>query len=406
MIEGTGVTSTGDHLSALLETVERLEAGASNEFNSLLAQANIFFGTRFGIISRIAGDSYTIEHVDSNPASDALVAGQRFALGDTYCAITLMASDVVSLAHVGDTLHATHPCYQNTQLEAYIGAPILLDGEIYGTLNFSSPEPRAQGWSDQHRALVRLIARIVSSSLTRQKTEHQLRDVLGRLERANEELELFASRVSHDLRAPLRNIKQLSNWVVEDDAENLSEESRTHLELIQERIGLADQMIIDLLDYARAGRAVRSEPVDLGELIDECILATTRASDTEYKFDVTVDCGEYMLPKAPMRSILFNLLENACRHHQGGEIKIKIDCSCVAGWVEISVDDNGAGVLPEHRATIFDIFQRYNSSGTGLGLAMARKTAQAHGGTLTLEDKEPPGARFLLRWPRASSYPK
>lgn len=404
MIEGTGVTTTGDHLSALLDTVEQLEAGTSNEFSSLLAQANIFFETRFGIISHIVDETYIIEHVASNPESDALACGQRFLLGDTYCAITRQASDVVALSHVGDSLHATHPCYQNTQLEAYIGAPILLDGEIYGTLNFSSPEPRGEGWSDQHRALVRLIARIVSSSITRQKTETQLRDALGRLERANEELELFASRVSHDLRAPLRNIRQLSGWIIEDDADNLSVETREHLELIQQRIELADQMILDLLDYARAGRAVTSESVDLSELIDECILATTHQSNAAYDFDVTIACGEYMLPRAPLRSILFNLLENACRHHDNGdEVKIKIECSCTADWIEISVDDNGPGVAREHRSTIFEVFQRYNSSGTGLGLSMARKTARAHGGTLTLEEKTSRGAKFLLRWPRTAT---
>lgn len=119
----------------------------------------------FGIVSHIVDDIYTVkvQHSPANTLEDEAV----YKLPDCYCSDTLKAGDVLSVHHVNNSVYVTHPCYLQTQLECYIGAPIWVSGEIYGTLNFSGPVARANEFSDTERDFVRLLARWVGATLER-----------------------------------------------------------------------------------------------------------------------------------------------------------------------------------------------------------------------------------------------
>ncbi|PVY76282.1 PAS domain S-box-containing protein [Tamilnaduibacter salinus] len=123
-----------------------------------------YLGLPIGIVSRIDGDSYTV--LTQVSPEDALVDGQTFSLGQTYCSILLRQPDVLSIEHMGESEYAGHPCYQAFGLESYIGAPLTVQGAPYGTLNFSSPYPRVPGgFSDMDRNLIRRLASWVSAML-------------------------------------------------------------------------------------------------------------------------------------------------------------------------------------------------------------------------------------------------
>lgn len=113
------------------------------------------------ILSRIKDRTYTVEHF----VGGGLHAGQTFELGHTYCSITINYNHVLGIHHMGISPHFRHPCYEAFQIETYIGTPVYHNGQLYGTVNFSSPTPRNEPFSDEQRVFVQLIGEAVNWAL-------------------------------------------------------------------------------------------------------------------------------------------------------------------------------------------------------------------------------------------------
>lgn len=124
-----------------------------------------FFEMSLGIVSRIVDDRYIIEYVapDTEPAR-----GQEFDFKDTYCAHTFESGIVQAWHHVAHSDIAKHPCYANFALESYIGATIYVQGEAYGTINFTHKLPREKAFLEREKAFINLIAQWVGSEIGRQ----------------------------------------------------------------------------------------------------------------------------------------------------------------------------------------------------------------------------------------------
>lgn len=144
----------------------------------LLEEASSHFGLPVGILSRIEGDDYEV--VQAVSPDGGLQPGTRFDLGETYCLHTLRADGPVGFHHVAHSTIREHPCYKTFQLEAYLGAPVVVDGERFGTLNFSSPEP-TRPFEARDLELISLIANWAGHELAR-------RQDLIKLERARAKL--------------------------------------------------------------------------------------------------------------------------------------------------------------------------------------------------------------------------
>jgi len=122
-------------------------------------------GLEFGIVSQVADGIYTI-HTQVSPP-ETLHDGQCFPVAQTCCAITLDENRVVAISEMGKSPYQGHPCYQAFKLEAYIGAPLLVEGRIFGTVSFSSPRPYHRGFDEGDQEFVSLLARWISSDLER-----------------------------------------------------------------------------------------------------------------------------------------------------------------------------------------------------------------------------------------------
>ncbi|ODC03208.1 hypothetical protein BFW38_06280 [Terasakiispira papahanaumokuakeensis] len=124
------------------------------------------FGMLMGIVSCIEGQNYVVEAV-YHP-EDAVPEGAAFELENTYCVHTLDADGPTGFYHVAHSRIQYHPCYLNFGLEAYIGCPIEVDGERYGTINFSSPDP-VEAFDGSDLNLVRLFAEWVGHEIARNR---------------------------------------------------------------------------------------------------------------------------------------------------------------------------------------------------------------------------------------------
>ncbi len=146
---------------------------AAAKFESVLTMLADYFGLEFGLISRIQQDDYYVEHVLAR--NNEVKAGDHFDYSHTYCSHVYFADGPRGFHCVGESEINTHPCYSKFKLEAYIGAPIFVEGERYGTLNFSSASPRAKSFSKVEYKLIELVAQWIGYEIGRDRNMQSLR---------------------------------------------------------------------------------------------------------------------------------------------------------------------------------------------------------------------------------------
>jgi PAS domain S-box-containing protein len=244
---------------------------------------------------------------------------------------------------------------------------------------------------EQHGALA-----IVTDISVRKKLEHELRQ-------ANAKLEEFTYIVSHDLRAPLRGIADLLEWIQEDFApDSLQETTKNNFARAKLRIERVERMIEDLLVYARSStRHSRTEMVNPHHLIME-ILGLMQIPPS---FQVTVEAPnlEFLTYKVPLQTGLMNMLDNAVKHRPTPGGRIDVTVREEGRYFIFSVDDDGEGIPDSAREKIFKLFHRASgkSDGHGIGLSVTKRMITSHGGELILEKhSKRGGACFAIYWPR------
>lgn len=234
-------------------------------------------------------------------------------------------------------------------------------------------------------------------------------DISGRkrsenaLQQTNAQLEEFTYVASHDLRSPLRGIGDLVSWIREDLGEDKLDESVRHnFDRIALRIHRCEQMIDDLLQYARAGsRDLHLERIDPRELIDEAV-AMAMVPDS-FLVEIEVAGEALNAPRAPLSASLRNLISNAAKHHGSRAGRIRITMREEGRFAVFSVQDDGKGISAGNEERIFKLFHRASpgTEGDGVGLAFTRRMINAHGGMVTVEGHgELGGACFEIHWPR------
>ncbi len=166
-------------LSALNQVATSVDRELDGQLLQALELGARHLGLDIGIVSRIEGNRYTLLQFTAPPGT--LEAGQEFETGRTYCDLTLKAGNAVAIDHMGDSEYSGHPCYQDFALEAYIGAPYRVNGELFGTVNFSSPEPYSRRFDDGDLEFVRLLANWVGATIERERSNRALRESEQRL---------------------------------------------------------------------------------------------------------------------------------------------------------------------------------------------------------------------------------
>jgi signal transduction histidine kinase len=247
--------------------------------------------------------------------------------------------------------------------------------------------------------------RTIEAEMEIVRLNKELKQKVLDLRNANDELEAFNSTVSHDLRTPLMVIRGFSERITKKYAEVLDTKFSDQMGIIQASTLKMEQLIDDLLAYARLGKqALNHTPIPMNELI-RSILDDLRLiyPDGEVTIGTLLPC---MGDERMLRQVFTNLLSNAFKFssHRAKRI-IEIGCVEQASENFYFVKDNGVGFDMIDKDKLFTVFQRLHSQeefgGTGIGLAIVKRIVSLHGGTVGAEGKPDVGATFTVTFPRS-----
>ena len=234
-------------------------------------------------------------------------------------------------------------------------------------------------------------------------TAQTLAKTTSSLRKRNLELDQFAYVVSHDLKAPLRAIANLSSWIEEDLSDSMTEDTLHQMNLLRGRVHRMEALIEGLLQYSRIGRMqLASETVKIEELLAEIIDSLAPPSGLEVK--VEPGMPTFVTERLPLQQVFANLISNAIKHNRCESGYVKISVKELEDFYEFFVTDNGPGIAPQYHDKVFVIFQtleaRDKVENTGIGLSLVKKIVEGQGGSISLESAEGEGATFGFTWPK------
>lgn len=234
------------------------------------------------------------------------------------------------------------------------------------------------------------------------ETQQEKKGLLSQIENIKKEFNDFVYIISHDLNAPLRAIKALTDWLAADYADKLDDDGKEQLHLLSNRVDRMHNLLEGVLQYSRIGRMTEdSTQIDLNQLVPEIIESLNSPPDIH----ITIENQLPVIVSEPTRiqQVFQNLLSNAVKFMDKSEGFVKIACEEKAGYWEFSISDNGPGIDEKDLNRIFRLFQTLQPKDqcetAGAGLTLAKKIVELYGGKIWLKSKTGEGTTFFFSLP-------
>ena len=252
------------------------------------------------------------------------------------------------------------------------------------------------------------ISKLKESELQLKLLNEQLEARAKELVASNQELEQFAYVASHDLQEPLRMVSSFLTQIEKKYNDILDEKGKTYIHFAVDGATRMRQMILDLLEFSRAGRNVdKPQEVDLNTVVKDILnLHQKQLEETKAKIKIS-DLPTLAVPKAGIRQVFQNLISNSLKYNQlakGVIPKISICAKDMNSHWQFEIKDNGIGIEPQYYEKIFVIFQRLHDrskySGTGIGLAITKKIIENMEGKIWIDSEIGKGTTFFFTIPK------
>jgi light-regulated signal transduction histidine kinase (bacteriophytochrome) len=232
-----------------------------------------------------------------------------------------------------------------------------------------------------------------------------LSENISQLERKNEELDRFAYVVSHDLKAPLRGIENISLCMEEDYGSEMPAQIKEYISLMRGRISRMENMIKGILELSRVGRQKNPvEKVNTGMMLQEIVEMLSPQSGM--KILVQPGMPVIQTEKIPLQQVFINLISNSVKYHHQKNGNVVIRCEEKENCYEFSVTDDGPGIEPKYHEKIFIIFQTLKErdafESTGVGLAIVKKILDDKKCTIKVLSEIGNGSTFVFTWPKTA----
>jgi two-component system sensor kinase FixL len=315
--------------------------------------------------------------------------------------------DAVLPPHLVKLLEEAIQTVSRTNMGQHFDYPLEIGGQGYWFSARISRRKDAQG----NFAGVTIVARNITERKQAEaeirtlnaELEHRVHQRTTELETANRELKDFAYLVSHDLKAPLRAISRLVQWLKEDYATAFDAKGKEMADLLVERVKRMDALIDGILEYSRIGRIVgQEETIDLYGLLQEVI--DTLSPPATVHIGIAQNLPMIVGDKIRIQQVFANLIGNAIKFIDKPQGEVVVGCMDDGAFWRFSVADNGPGIAPQYHEKIFQIFQTLQSrdelESTGIGLSIVKKIVEFYGGKIWVESQVGQGSTFWFTVPK------
>jgi len=255
---------------------------------------------------------------------------------------------------------------------------------------------------DQITRLEEAVEAFRNNSIRLREAENKLVSRSEELERSNQDLQQFAYVTSHDLRAPLRAIGSLSEWIEEDLVAGNSKEASENLSRLRNRVRRMELLLTGILQYARAG----SQDSD-NEWIPFAVTVRQIFEDlnNDERFGIVIQSNVETVYTGSsfFHQVLGNMIANAIKHHDKPTGQVKVELVSDAHFNTLTISDDGPGIPENLRSKVFKMFQtlkpRDEVEASGIGLALVKRLVERRAGNLKLTQSDAGGACFTIKWP-------
>ena len=240
----------------------------------------------------------------------------------------------------------------------------------------------------------------------RKQAEQEAEEFTRELKRSNEELEQFAYIASHDLQEPLRMVASYTELLGERYRGRLDEKADKYIAYAVDGAHRMQRLIQDLLAYARvSSQAKPLQPTDAGAVLAEVLIQLRPTIEKNRARIISDKLPVVSADEGQLGQVLQNLIGNAVKFHDGKPPQIEVRAKRVGKMVQFSVADNGIGIAKENGGRIFQMFQRLHTreeyDGTGIGLTIAKRIVERHGGKIWFDSVPGTGTTFRFTMPSA-----
>lgn len=299
------------------------------------------------------------------------------------------------------------PFLQKYGVKSVLMVPVMVADENWGFIAFDDLSSNAK-FIDANVQVMMNFGIALGHAKTRDYFEMHFQDLNAQLSQKNaaleqsvKELDQFAYIVSHDLKAPLRAIGNLVDWIEEDMAGKIDEAVAGHLYLLKQRSTRMGHLIDGILKYSRAGKEVSdTKLVNVQLLIDDLRQLLGIEAGIEV---VTHKLPTFETDKLKLQQVFANLLSNAVKYGKAKQPCIEVSYEMIEEKDIFCVSDNGPGLSADYHEKIFNIFtmlEKPKDNSTGIGLAIVKKIVEDRGGKVWVKSESGKGASFYFEWIR------
>ncbi len=388
---------------AALRRYHILDSVVEQEYDDLTAIAAHICGTPISLISLIDEDRQWFKSVRGLEVRET-------SRDLAFCAHAIREPDrplVVSDARLDPRFANNALVVDDPKVIFYAGVPLVTpEGHPLGTICVIDHQPR-QLDAGQLEALQRL-SRQVIQLLELRATLLEAEQRSAERQEAYNTLRDFSHIIAHDLKAPIRNIGQLSELLREDYGHALPADGNEVLSMIEGRATDATRMIDGVLRYSKAIRSLGTsrEVVDIGQVVDRIARQLDLQEGCQVQYTGRVKC--LTTSRIALLQIFQNLIGNAIKHSPGTGCHVLVDCVAeVDGIFAFSVEDNGPGIPAAYQQSIFNLFSTGaadRAAGHGVGLAIVKRLIEALGGTIDVSSTVGRGTTFRFTLPENVAF--
>lgn len=386
-----------------LRSLNILDTLPEKDYDDLTRLASQICGTPVSFLSFIDNDRqwYKATH-----GYDIKVIPREIA----FCTHAIMTPDKPTIVNdmTTDPRYATNPAVANDpKVRFYVSVPLVFEGEAIGSICVIDMAPKELE-STQIESL-ELLANQAIRLLDLRKVVEEMKEAQRVKNIAYENLKEFAHIVSHDLKAPIRGMRMLSEALSEDYAKDLDDSGQEYIELMKKSADDATELVDDILRYSEAIQQLKdsSEEVCVKKILDGLIPKLNAPEN--FSFNFADELPIFKTSRVAIEQIFANLISNAIKYNDKPDPEIKVSSSDAGKYIKFEVEDNGSGIEEKDLQRIFNLFERGSKinlnkkNSHGVGLSIVKKLVEHLEGEIQIESEPGVGTKFEFMIPRSKN---